>query len=201
MNENLELLASGCFADETLRKCDMQRKIVLNQDITTSILEDVTLRILEWNKEDANIPKESRAPIWLYLQSNGGDVIAGLNLINAIKTSVTPVYTVCFSICASMAFHIFISGHMRFAFKDSILLMHDGTISLWDSSSKVKDTMDFYNKINERLCQHVLTHTKISKKYYETIYTKEYYIFANDAKKLGCVDYIIGEDVDINTIL
>lgn len=201
MEEELELMSSGLFTDEILSKCNTQRKIVLNKDISNSILEEATLRILEWNREDVNIPPEARQPIWLYLQSNGGDVIAGLNLINAMNTSITPIFTVCFSMCASMAFHIFISGHTRFAFKDSVLLMHDGSVALWNSAAKAKDTMEFYNEVDYRLQKHVLSHTKMTEKYYKSIYTKEYYIFADNAKKLGCVDYIIGKDVDINTIL
>ena len=34
------------------------------------------------------------------------------------------------------------------------------------------------------------------------MYEKEYYMYANDeAKSLGCVDYIIGEDVQLDEII
>ena len=158
--------------------------------------------IMKWNTEDKDLPVEKRKPIWLYLQTPGGDVIAGFSLIDVIQTSETPVYTVCFSDCASMGFHIFISGHKRYAFKNSILLIHDGEISVNNSSSKAKDTMKFFETLDKRIKNHVTTSTKITPEFYDSIYDKEYYMYANEeGKELGCVDYIIGEDVPLATIL
>ena len=179
-----------------------QRKIVLNGIVDENTLENISLYIMQWNMEDKDLPVSKRNPIWLYLDSGGGDVISGLNVIDVIKSSETPVNTVCFSQCASMAFHIFIAGHKRYAFKNSILLIHDGEVSISNSSSKAKDTMKFIENLDERVKQHVINNTKITAEFYDSIYDTEYYLFANDnGKELGCVDYIIGEDTPINTIL
>lgn len=179
-----------------------QRKIVLNGIVDENTLENISLYIMQWNMEDKDLPVSKRKPIWLYLDSCGGDVISGLNVIDVIKSSETPVNTVCFSQCASMAFHIFIAGHKRYAFKNSILLIHDGEVSISNSSSKAKDTMKFIENLDERVKQHVINNTKITAEFYDSIYDTEYYLFANDnGKELGCVDYIIGEDTPINTIL
>ena len=179
-----------------------QRKIILNAIIDDDTMESVVLHILRWNMEDKDISVEKRKPIWLYINSPGGDVVYGLNVIDAIKASETPIYTVCFSECASMAFHIFIAGHKRYCFKNSILLIHDGEVSISNSSSKAKDTMKFIDSLDERIKQHLLENTKITAEFYESIYDTEYYLFANDkGKELGCTDYIIGEDVPLTTIL
>lgn len=179
-----------------------QRKIILNDVVDEDVVRNITLNIFQWNKEDKDIPIEKRKPIWLYLNSPGGDVTEGLNVIDVIKASQTPVYTVCFATCASMAFHIFIAGHKRYCFKNSILLIHDGEVSISNSSSKAKDTMKFIESLDERVKQHILENTKITSEFYESIYDTEYYLFANDkGKELGCVDYIIGEDVPLSTIL
>lgn len=188
--------------DELIKRHLDQRKVVFNRNVDDSIMEDVTLRILQWNLEDKHIPPKERQPIWIYIQSPGGDVISGFNLIDAINASLTPIYTVCFSDCASMAFHIFISGHKRFCFKNSVLLIHDGQISINNSTSKAKDTMKFIEGLDQRTKQHVLDHTKITSEFYDSIYDTEYYIFGNNTgKELGCVDYIVGEDVEITNIL
>lgn len=193
---------TSSYFDELIKLHFDQRKIIFNKGVDDSILEDVSLRILQWNREDKDIPSEKRQPIWLYIQSGGGDVIAGMNLIDVINASATPVYTVCFSDCASMAFHIFITGHKRFCFKNSILLIHDGQIAINNSTSKAKDTMKFIEGLDQRTKHHVLEHTKITEEFYDSIYDTEYYIFADDkGKELGCVDYIIGEDVDITKII
>lgn len=188
--------------EEQIRENLEKRILVLNDEISVSILEKCSLYIMKWNTEDKDLQVEKRKPIWLYLQTPGGDVIAGFSLIDVIQTSETPVYTVCFSDCASMGFHIFISGHKRYAFKNSILLIHDGEISVNNSSSKAKDTMKFFETLDKRIKNHVTTSTKITPEFYDSIYDKEYYMYANEeGKELGCVDYIIGEDVPLATIL
>ena len=188
--------------EEQIREHLDKRILVLNEEISVDILERCSLYILKWNTEDKNIPVEKRKPIWLYLQTPGGDVVAGFNLVDVIQASETPVYTVCFSDCASMGFHIFISGHKRYAFKKSILLIHDGEITVNNSSSKAKDTMKFFETLDKRIKNHVTSSTKITNEFYDSIYDKEYYIYANEeGKELGCVDYIIGEDVPMSTIL
>lgn len=187
--------------DELLRSFLNDRTIIINDVVGTDILEAASLQIMKFNKIDKDIPAEKRAPIWIYIQSPGGSVMAGLNLVDIIESSETPVYTVCFSNCSSMAFHIFISGHKRFAFKNSILLNHDGEVSVNNSSSKAKDTMAFFNSLEERIKNHVIEKTNISSTFYDSIYEKEYYMYANEeGKTLGCVDYIIGEDVQLNDI-
>ena len=192
---------SNSIVDELLKGMLNERIIVINDTISIDILEAASLQIIKFNKQDKNIPRDKRSPIWLYIQSPGGSVMSGLNLIDIIDSSETPVYTVCFSNCSSMAFHIFISGHKRFAFKNSILLNHDGEVSLSNSSSKAKDTMAFFNSLEERIKNHVVNKTKITPDFYDSIYEKEYYMYANEeGKNLGCVDYIIGEDVSLNDI-
>ena len=192
---------SNSIVDELLKGMLNERIIVINDTISIDILEAASLQIIKFNKQDKNIPRDNRSPIWLYIQSPGGSVMSGLNLIDIIDSSETPVYTVCFSNCSSMAFHIFISGHKRFAFKNSILLNHDGEVSLSNSSSKAKDTMAFFNSLEERIKNHVVSKTKITPDFYDSIYEKEYYMYANEeGKNLGCVDYIIGEDVSLNDI-
>lgn len=188
--------------DETIRYYLDNRRLILNTIIDDDILENATLHILKWNKEDKHLPVESRKPIWLFIQSPGGDVINGNSLIDAIETSKTHVYTVCFAQCNSMGFHIFIAGHKRYCFPNSILLIHDGEIRIENSSSKAKDTMKFIEILDQRVKNHVLKHTKITSEFYDSIYDTEYYVYGNtEGKELGIVDYVIGEDVSLEEIL
>lgn len=188
--------------DEIIRYNINKRVLVVNSDITDSVIENYILLILKWNKEDKDKPKDKREPIYIYFNSGGGDVFAGFNFIDVIKSSVTPIYAVAFSFVASMAFLIYITCEKRYAFKNSILLLHDGEISISNSSSKAKDTMEFVDSMEDREKNHVLEHTNITDDYFNDNHRKETYMYANvDGKKFGCVDYIIGEDVSIDEIL
>lgn len=201
MNELLLTQGTDELTEDLIKDFLDKRIIVFNNEVSEYLLESVTLQILKFNNEDKDIPVEKRKPIFLYLQSPGGNMIDGLNLINVIEDSITPVYTVCFSNCCSMAFHLFITGKKRYAFKNSILLNHDGGIELSNSGSKAKDTMDFIDRMDARVKEHVLKYTNIDSDFYDSIYDKEFYMFPDRGKELGCVDYIIGEDVTLDDIL
>ena len=80
--------------------------------------------------------------------------------------------------------------------------MHDGEISVSNSSSKAKDTMKFFDTMEKRIKDYTISRTAIDSDTYDNMYEKEYYMYANDeAKSLGCVDYIIGEDVQLDEII
>nr|DAH53384.1 MAG TPA: hypothetical protein [Caudoviricetes sp.] len=202
MEELFELCGNSEMTDDLIQEYLDKRIIIFNKSVDSGILEKIALYILKWNAEDKDIPVDKRKPIWLYTQSPGGSVIAGFNVIDVIASSQTPVYTLCFSQCCSMGFHIFIAGHKRYAFKNSILMMHDGEISVSNSSSKAKDTMKFFDTMEKRIKDYTISRTAIDSDTYDNMYEKEYYMYANDeAKSLGCVDYIIGEDVQLDEII
>lgn len=190
------------FTDEVIREHLDHRILILNREIDNSIIEDFTLRILQWNAEDLFIPVENRIPIMIYINCPGGDVDVGMNLVDVIEASKTPVRAVCFAMAASMALSIFIACHQRYAFKNSILLMHDGNIAIHNSSSKAKDTMSFIDKIDARQKKCILSHTKVTDEFYDSKYDTEYYMYADEeGRELGFVDKIIGEDITLEEIL
>ena len=178
-----------------------QRILVLNDEINDAVLENYILYILKWNREDKDIPVDKRKPITIYINSPGGSSMDGFNLCDTIMQSITPVKTVCFALAASMGYHIFIAANERIAFKNSVFLQHDGEICVANSRSKAKDTMKFFDNMEERTKQYVLERTKMSEEFYDKIYEQEYWMYADEAKALGVVDKIIGVDCFIEDIL
>lgn len=190
------------FFDEMKQENLNDRRIVFNDEVTEAVIEDIVLYILKWNKEDKDIAVSKRKPIWIIINSPGGDSIVGSSIIDAINYSKTPVYTLGIGIVASMAFCIFICGKKRFAFPNTTLLMHDGTISIQNSSNKAKDTMAYCEELERRSKANILEHTNISEEMYDENFDKEFYMYADTlGKELGCVDYVIGVDCDIDKIL
>lgn len=203
MADNIMTLLGGdndSIYEETIKEFLEDRKIILNQDIDGSVLEDVILHIIKWNKEDKDIPVDKRKKIFLYLSSDGGDVIAGNSLISAIESSETPVVGVVFSVAASMASSILISCHERVAFKTSVILIHDGTQGVYSSANKAKDVMKFYEKLDNLNKNLVVSRTKITDEEFEENKDREQYFLADEAKEKGIIDKIIGVDVDMSYI-
>ena len=178
-----------------------ERKIIINQEVSDDLLEKVCMMILRWNKDDKGLSQEKRNPICIYVNSSGGDVILSMNILDVIKNSITPVITVGFGICASMASYILASGHIRYCFNNTVVLYHDGQTGYVSSGNKGKDIQKFYDELDNRMAKFMIENTKMSAEFLEEIKDREYYIFADEAKKHGIVDKIIGIDCEIDEIL
>lgn len=155
-------------------------------------------KILTFNRMDANTVQSERDPIILYINSPGGSVVEGFAIIEAIKASKTPVYTVNMGQWCSMAFLIGITGHRRFSLPNMTFLLHDGWNIMANSSSKVRDLARFDEYYAKKVVRkHILNHTKLSSKEYKKRAREEFYMLANDALKYGVIDQIVTDIDDI----
>lgn len=195
-------LIEGGLIDELFYLKDLkQRKLFLNSEIDQFTIADIVKHIMQFNKEDKNVAPENRQPILLYVTSNGGEVGAGFELIDVIVNSKTPVYTINLGYQYSMGFLIGLAGHKRYASANAKFLMHDGSNFVWDSGMKAQDRMDFNRKIESRIKKYVLSRSTVTDEEYDSKLRVEWYLFADEAKEKGFVDYIIGEDCDINEVI
>ena len=195
----MEEMGTGVY-DELMKYYTDKRVLIVNKDIDNSVIESYAIRILRWNDEDKNVSSDKRQPITILIHSCGGDLFSTLFLIDIIKQSKTPIHTVGMGLVASAAYYIYINGHDRLAFENTVFLQHDGTISIADSNSKVKDFMAFNDLMEDRIKESILTQTKIDAEFYDKTFDKEYYFFADKGKELGVVDKIIGQDIELADI-
>ncbi len=196
------VLADSNLYDELFQVRDLQRrKLYLNGEINEYIVSIIVKHILQYNAEDKLIDPKDRNPIFLYITSTGGDVDAGLELINTIQYSKTPVYTINLGYQYSMGFLIGLAGHKRFAMPDARYLMHDGSNMLSGSAAKVRDMFSFTQRLDEKIKKLVLSRSIITEDEYKAKFEKEWYFFADEAKEKGFTDYIIGTDCDIDEII
>ena len=164
-------------------------------------ISDIVHQIMQFNVDDKDIPPEERQPIRLYISSVGGEVDPGFSLIDAITMSKTPVYTINTGYEYSMGFLIGLAGHKRFTFPNAKFLLHDGSSFVYGSSGKVQDQAEFNKRAEVKIKDYVVSRTKITSKQYNAKQRIEWYMFADDAKELGVVDYIIGTDCDVDCVL
>lgn len=177
------------------------RRIIINQNITDDLLENVCLMILKWNSEDKNLPIDCRKKIVIYLNSDGGDVIMGSQILSIIKNSKTPIITVGFAKCASMASYILAAGNIRYCFPNTVVLYHDGQTGYVSSGNKGKDIQKFYDKLDERMTEFMVENTNMTREFLEEIKDREYYMFPDETKERGIIDKVIGIDCDLDEIL
>ena len=166
---------------------------------------DITRFIVDFNRED-DIEEETarlegksfeRKPIWLYIDSIGGDVIEGFSLASAIELSKTPVYTVNIGDWASVALIVGAAGHKRYTLPYSRFMMHDGFDFIVGTSAKVQDAAKFNEKFETRIVkQFILRHTnpdKMTSDFYDAIYMHDFYMLPEEALNYGFVDEIIDD--------
>ena len=177
------------------------RKLFLTCDIDECIIDDIVSHILQYNADDKGKSVEERKPILLYCSSNGGNVDPGFELIDVIRQSKTPVYTINLGYQYSMGFLIGLAGHKRYGSKTAKYLMHDGSNFIYNSGAKAQDQMEFNKRIEARVKEYVLDRTKITSEMYDAQMRKEWYMFSDEAKELGVTNYIIGEDCDLDEII
>lgn len=191
--EYLELEMPSTIDDYLTWISYKERKIILNDNIDTSTINRVSHWINRWNEEDDknNLAENERQEIKLELTSNGGDVISGFNVVDIIQTSKTPVTITTYACAASMGALILLSAKKRRAYKNSIILIHDGSLQLQGSSRKAKNTMSFYDKLDARVKDYILSNTKISEELYDSKVDEEWYMFADEALELGVITEII----------
>ena len=200
LNSILDATCNNTIYDEVIKDYYNNRIIILNDEINENLIEDCIIYILKWNQSDKGLSREDRKPITIYLNSGGGDSFIAMQLVDVIKASVTPIKIVGMSLVASAAFHIFIAGHERICFDNTIFLMHDGDVTISNSTSKAKDTMKFIEELDTRYKNHVLSSTKMTEDFYDDHYDIEFFLFGNKAKEYGIVDKIIGEDCTMDYI-
>lgn len=170
-----------------------ERKLYFNDEVDLGTINKAVYWIMRWNEEDEknSVPVDQRQEITLYVTSNGGCVISGLALVDAIKQSKTKVTTVGIGICASMGAILLVSGHERKAFKHTTVLFHDGSFAVQSSSKKAKQTVKYYERLDDKIKELVLEKTDITEEQYEEKEDEEWYLFAPECLELGVIDSIV----------
>ena len=173
----------------------IDRNIFLNCDVDDEIANGINVMIRFWNRIDAEqeIPIKERAPIKIYINSEGGYLTSGYLIIDSIKLSKTPVYTINIGTAYSAAFEIFIAGHQRIAYKHSSFLFHEGAVGMNGDANKFRNYAEFYNNLLDMAKEHILETTKITPEDYEKHQKDDWWFTASEALKYGICDKIAEE--------
>lgn len=197
-----EVLVENGLIDDLFYLKDLeQRKLFLNANIDQFSVASIVRHIMQFNSDDKGIEIMKRKPIILYITSNGGEVDAGFELIDAIQSSKTPVYTINLGYQYSMGFLIGLAGHKRFAMKNAKFLMHDGSNFVYGTGTKVQDQMEFQKRVEARIKEYIISRSRITSEEYDNKLRVEWYLFADEAKERGFTDYIIGVDCDMDEMV
>ena len=174
-----------------------RREIFWNSGVDDT-LADISMMIIDWNREDKGKPIEDRQPIKIYISSDGGAVDPTLNFIDIVTLSKTPVYTIAMSRAYSSGGLMLLAGHKRFIFSNTTFLLHDGSMGAIGDTSKVMDRMELTQKQEKKIKEFVLDKTTLTSKMYDKNYRKDWFLASDEIIKFGFADKII---TDLDEIL
>lgn len=174
------------------------RTIWINEEIDRNLTQEIIHYIIKWNRDDKDIPEMDRKPIRLLFDSNGGDLDAQAAICSAIELSKTPVIGVAVGLVASAASLIYLSCHVRLAFKSSYFISHKGSAALSGDYENIISSIEDYKKEINKMISFIIEKSKYTKEEVEEHINKDWYVRAQEALEKGMVDEII---TDINVLL
>lgn len=181
--------------EEQLQK-ENDRNIFLNSDIGSEACKDVTAQLIRLIEQDKvgmeTFIKYKVKPIYLYIQSFGGSVYDMFALIDVIETSATPIVTICNGYCMSAAALIFMSGHLRYMYDNSKIMIHQMSCGTWDKIKDFEITADEYERLHKQMMKFIRKHSNLKKKHLDKIdrMKQDLYLSAKKCLKLGICDVI-----------
>lgn len=179
--------------DSAVNAISYWRRHISLCEIDSEVAEGIEGMIRFWNTldEENGLSVDERSPIILYINSPGGDLNATFTIIDAIRISITPIWTVNIGMAYSGGFFTFIAGHKRYAYPHSSFLLHEGGTEMGGDANKFQNFSAFYKAQLEELKKIVLHYTKMAPEFYEEIKRDDFWMSADKAIELGCADEII----------
>lgn len=167
---------------------DAKRVVYFNSDFNYYSVEKTINRLKE-------LEKKSSDPIWMLIDSPGGDVIAGGMLIAQMQASKAPVYTVCTRLCASMAAITHSYGAKRYALDQALLMYHPASAGVAGQVPNMVSLLTTITRYIDKMNSNIVQRSKLSSDEFSKLVAYELWIDSEDALEKGLVDNIVSLDV------
>ena len=128
--------------------------------------------------------------IRVHIMSEGGDVFAGLNMMNVLERSRVKVITIAQGSCCSAATFVLLGGTERRMGKNAYCLIHQISTEMWGNFNELKNEMKSNDKLMKMLKDMYLSKTKIPETKFKTLMKKDIYLPPDKCLKYGIVSAI-----------
>ncbi len=171
----------------------VERILFLGQEVNDAIANSLVAQMLYLDSED------SSKPIYLYLNSPGGSVTAGLAIFDTMQYVKSDVVTICVGLAASMGAFLLAAGTKgkRLALPHSRIMIHQplgGTSQRQASDIEIeaREILRIKDMLNQSLadmCGQTLE--KVTK---DT--DRDYFLSAAEAMEYGLIDRVISHPTE-----
>ena len=132
-----------------------------------------------------------QTPIWLHIYSGGGDLFAGLAMIDQLRRFETPIYSVIEGYCGSAATLMSMACTRRYISPNSFMLVHQLSSMAWGTHEQFKDEMKLQEMAMDRLVQFYVERTDVSEVEIRETLKHDMWMSATEALARGYVDEIL----------
>ena len=135
-------------------------------NITPTIANQFDKFVRFWNNVDEDSIMTQREPIKLYIDSRGGSLSAALTIIDTIKLSRTPVYTVNIGNVFKEAFYIYLAGLKRYSYPRASFY-YEKDLAFFNLGEAQSNYEDFIKEQQTELHDMLMEGTKVTESDYE----------------------------------
>ena len=133
----------------------------------------------------------SNEDIYLYINSPGGSITAGLSIYDTMNFINSNVCTIGIGMCASMAAFLLSSGSIRYALPNTEVMIHQPLGGAQGQATDIKIAAERIIKLKEKLNKILAKNTNQTiKKIYEDT-ERDNFLSAEEALDYGLIDKII----------
>jgi ATP-dependent Clp protease protease subunit len=166
----------------------VERILFLGQEVTDGIANSLVAQMLYLDSED------SSKPIYLYINSPGGSVTAGLAIYDTMQYVKSDVVTICVGLAASMGAFLLAAGSKgkRLALPHSRIMIHQplgGTSQRQASDIEIeaREILRIKDMLNQSMAD--MTGQPLEKIAKDT--DRDYFLSAAEAVEYGLIDRVI----------
>ena len=171
----------------------VERILFLGSEVNDAVANSLVAQMLYLDSED------SSKPIYLYINSPGGSVTAGLAIYDTMQYVKSDVVTICVGLAASMGAFLLGAGTKgkRLALPHSRIMIHQplGGTSQRQASDIEIEAREIL-RIKEMLNHSMADMTGQSFEKIEKDTDRDYFLSAEDAKNYGLIDRVIAHPND-----
>jgi ATP-dependent Clp protease protease subunit len=163
------------------------RIVILCGEIDDSLASSIVAQLLFLAAED------SKKDIYLYINSPGGSITAGMAIFDTMNYIRPDVSTICVGMAASMAAFLLASGKKgkRYALPNSEILIHQPMGGAQGQATEIQIAAEHIIKVKERMNLILSEKTGKPLSQIKLDTERDKYMFAQEAKEYGMIDEVM----------
>ena len=163
------------------------RIVFLGSDVNDDVANFIIAQMLFFEAQDPD------KPIWLYINSPGGSVTAGMAIYDTMQFVGPEVGTICMGLGASMGQFLLCAGApgKRFALPHARVMMHQPLGGVRGQASDIAIQAEQMAYTKKMLQERIAQHTGQSVETIETDSDRDRWFTADEAQEYGIIDKVI----------